>query len=512
MRNYYDIMVIGKTGAGKSTTADKLLIANPHNEPYLGKPDEEPIRDDARGCIKHTDMYMWHLSDKKDEVERVTLRLKNLVFYRSLENPHEQVNQSRKNGTYGSTGMDGSTESDILGSTGSTEQCELLSNDSTNIRVLDVPGFYGSEACPTDIRNAKEGAAATTENDLSIMRKILHIKMAKKFKFNRIVYFLPEKGALERDNQVLQTEIRIMENYFSRSIFQSMVVVATYPASAYRFFNPKADLFPPEDMEKTRYYFQKAMKRVFNTDDAPVPPIIFISMFDSCEDIYDKIRNSKVVKEGVTLEFNPSTCARCSIKIGTLRNDTANDERKDDLLATCTHSDWASAIPYEDSTCHPMLIPKYSILQKIVGEIAHLITFKLFLGKWPSYKNLDEVCIKCNEGPKARGCVRVHTNFVHSTGEIRVDHTSTVSESYVIDMDPKYGEGVEPDSGTAAVVGSAYFAQNPNVLNPSLPGASFVGSGDLATHLRGQGDGNMGHEEGEEEAGGREERGGGDGN
>ena len=27
--SYYDIMVIGKTGQGKSTTTDKLLIANP---------------------------------------------------------------------------------------------------------------------------------------------------------------------------------------------------------------------------------------------------------------------------------------------------------------------------------------------------------------------------------------------------------------------------------------------------------------------------------------------------
>lgn len=478
IRKYYDIMVIGKTGAGKSTTADKLLIANPNNENYLGMPDEEPTRDDASGCIKHCDMYMWHLSDKKDEVERVSLRLKNLVFYRSLENPHDHVNESRSNGTYGST-----------------EQCELLSNDSTNIRVLDVPGFYGSDACPTEIRNARDGAAATTENDLSIMRKILHIKMAKNFKFHRIVYFLPEKGALERDNQVLQTEIRIMENYFSRSIFQSMVVVATYPASVYKLFSRKNDLFPPEDMAKTRLYFQRAMQRVFKTDDAPQPPIIFISMFDTCEDIYYKIRHSQVAKEGVDLEFNPSTCARCSIKIGTLREDETNVEHKDDLLATCTHSDWASAIPYEDSTCHPMLIPKYSTLQKIAGEIAHLITFKLFLGKWPCYRSLEEVCINCGECPKSRDCIRVRTNF----GEIRVDHTSTVDESYVITME---SEGEEPDNDTAAVVASAFFAANPNVLSS----CSVATSGELVAYL-GQEGGHVGREQG----GKGEEREGGNG-
>jgi hypothetical protein len=475
---YYDIMVIGKTGAGKSTTADKLLIANPNGESYLGKPNEEPTRNDAKGYIKHTDMYMWHLSDKKEEIEKVSERLKMLVFYRSLEKPHEEVNEARQRGTYGST-----------------EQCELLSNDSTNIRVLDVPGFYGSDACPIDVRNARQGAQATAETDLSIMRKILHIKMAKKFKFHRIVYFLPEKGPLERDNQVLQNEIRIMENYFSRSIFQSMVVVATYPASAYKHFNREADLFPQEDMDKTQLYFQRAMQRVFNCDDVPEPPIIFISMFDSCEVIYDKIRNSTVTKEGVELEFNPATCARCSIKIGKLREDATNDDHKDDNIAMCTDSDsdWASAVPYEDSTCHPMLIPKYSTLQKIVGEIAHLMTFKLFLGKWPSYRSLEEVCINCGERPKSRGCLRVHTSFIHSTGEIRVDHTSTVDESYVIQME---ADDDGPESDTAIIVGPGVLA-NPNVLSYNSVTSSI--NKDLPTHLRGQGDGDVGEEGGEEE-------------
>lgn len=32
--NYYDIMVIGNTGQGKSTTSDKIIIANPSGEKY----------------------------------------------------------------------------------------------------------------------------------------------------------------------------------------------------------------------------------------------------------------------------------------------------------------------------------------------------------------------------------------------------------------------------------------------------------------------------------------------
>lgn len=470
--NYYDIMVIGKTGVGKSTTADKLLIANPHGEKYLGQPDVDPIRSDIIGCIQHSDMYMWHLSDKEDEIERVSKRLKNLVFYRSLEKPHDEVNASRDDPeTYGST-----------------EECELLSNDSTKIRVLDVPGFYGSEACPNTTMNVRDRAVATTNNDLSIMRKILHIKMAKQFKFNRIVYFLPEKGALKRDNQILQTEIGIMEYYFGRSIFESMVVVATYPAETYQFFKKSADLFPEKENERTRHFFQLAMERVFGREDVPQPPIIFISQFDTCEDIFHKIKHSKVSREGVELQFNPFTCARCNIRIGKLKDDKDGDDQKD-VLATCTYNDWASAIPYEDSTCHPMMIPKYSRLQKIVGEIAHLITFKLFLGKWPNYKSLEEVCIKCGLTPKTRGCVKVRTIYTFESGTIKVDHTSTVDESYVIKME----EGQEDDEldNTAAIVGTSVLPSASGLIGryvdigeQAIP--SFRGEGD--GHDRGEGD------------------------
>ena len=470
---YYDIMLLGKTGAGKSTTADKLLIANPHGEKYLGQPDVDPIRRDSIGCIQHSDMYMWHLSNREDEIERVSKRLKNLVFYRSLQNPHEEVNESRDDPeTYGST-----------------EECELLSNDSTKIRVLDVPGFYGSEACPNTAMNVRERAAATTSNDLSIMRKILHIKMAKKFKFNRIVYFLPEKGALKRDNQILQTEIGIMEYYFGSSIFESMVVVATYPAETFKFFRKSDDLFPEKESERTQHFFQLAMERVFQCEDVPKPPIIFISQFDTCEEIFHKIKHSKVSREGVELQFNPHTCARCNIRIGKLKEDKDGDNQKD-VLATCTHQDWASAIPYEDSTCHPMMIPKYSKLQKIVGEIAHLITFNLFLGKWPSFRSLEEVCINCGLTPKTRGCLKVRTTYTFESGTIKVDHTSTVDESYVIKMEDGQEDDDKADN-TAAIVGTSVLPSD-SVIR------SYTDVQRAVSLLQGEGDGH--DSEKEEEA------------
>ena len=479
--NYFDIMVIGKTGVGKSTTADKLLIANPKGLTYTGEQHEEPKMDPKVGAVYHEDICMWQLSDKEDEIETVSKRLKNLVFCRSLTTPHQEVNNLHREG-----------ESTAV----STDQCELISNDSTNIRVLDVPGFYGSKACSDESRNVLERTLNTTGNDLSIMRKILHIKMAKSFKFNRIVYFLPETGILERDSQILHTEISIMENYFGRSIFESMVVVATYPASIYKHLTKDANLFPPEDLEKTCKYFQIVMKRVFPSEDSvPEPPIIFISLFDTCETILHNIRESAVAREGVELQFNPHTCARCNIRIGKLKEDLAKVGAKDDVLATCAYdNNWAEAIPYEDSTCHPIMIPKYTKIQKIVGEIAHLITLRHFEGRWPSMNNVDEVCANCRQTPKSRGCLKVHTEFAKGLqGAIVVDHTSQVTEDFVIQIDPEEGvdAGEDDASPTGALVGGKFFAEN------SCSYRGYASTGVLVPQSsRGEGDGG---EEGEDD-------------
>ena len=41
--DYNDIMIIDKTGMGKTTTADKLLVANPDRCDYQGADHSEPV-------------------------------------------------------------------------------------------------------------------------------------------------------------------------------------------------------------------------------------------------------------------------------------------------------------------------------------------------------------------------------------------------------------------------------------------------------------------------------------
>ena len=75
---------------GKSTTTDKLIIANPDHRDYAGEQHPDEIIEG--GQLKMSDLGVWLISDAEDEIEHVSTRLKNLIFYRSLEKPHENVN------------------------------------------------------------------------------------------------------------------------------------------------------------------------------------------------------------------------------------------------------------------------------------------------------------------------------------------------------------------------------------------------------------------------------------
>ena len=494
-KDYFDIMLLGKTGMGKTTTADKLLVANPTNAKYDYNPMEDTrartrgttpsdsrppgtsdncresrqsrdlelnVSKDSTSIIesatKYSDLTMWHLSENQD-MKEIEERLKNLVMWRQLDSSHKLINESRENSQ-------------------SSASCELLSNDTSKLRVLDVPGFYGPNAA-ADIATEKnpgnvfERTSAALENDLATMRKILHIKVATHFKFNRIVYFLPDTGVLTRPSQYLQTEIGIMARYFERTIFKSMVVVATHDHSIYKKVRDDCDLYTAIELEQTCAVFQEAMKKVFQTE-VPNPPIVFISQLDSCDNILRKIKQSKVIQEGAWLTFNPSTCARCGIHIGRLTSPRqAKASEVQDNIAICTNKAGTVAVPYDESTCHPMLVPKYHKAWCILGGIAHLLTLKMFINHWPYFGNEDEVCIDCRNPPKSRGCVKVGSKYQNKKVKgdgILVKHTSEVEENYkfVLDMSDSvmridYSEMNTGPAATAGTEGTLQFIEGNNI-------------------------------------------------
>ena len=416
--DYYDIMVIGKTGMGKSTTADKLLVANPDNHSYDGSQHSEPVVKGERMTLDN--LSIWILSDAPDEELRVKTRLKNLHFFRSLDEPHQEINQFHAGEQLVS---------------GITIGCELISNESTKVRVLDVPGFFGQGDTGAHEGTASEKAKCTIDVALNTMRKILQIQASMNMKFRRILYFLPEQGGLKRASSLLELELTTMANYFGRGIFEGMVVIATMPAEVYEMTSGPI-VFPDSSMVKTRKHFDIALSNALPKQKValPKPPIVFISLRDSCETIFQNIDKAAVASNEVTLEFDPMVCARCGIKAKMI---------KSEKIAAYTGESESSVIPYEESTCHPMLVPKYTKVEKFLGGVAHLLTLKKFSGKWPSFGSLDEVCIACRSEPGSRGCMKVSSVYKLKGKDMIVEHTQETREPIVIIGDDDQGDSVQ---------------------------------------------------------------------
>ena len=422
--DYYDIMVIGKTGAGKSTTVDKLLIAwlpgqqqqrqHPQQQPEQqpGQPQQEASETEAthkpeKGTLQCRNMTMWLISDQ--QIEKGAIRLKNMVFFRDLDNSHKEIDKARKHNTF----------------YGVTEDCELFSNELTKLRVLDVPGFFGNVR---DLRSDDlECRMKAVQNyDLFTMRTILGIKTMHNFKFNRIVYFLPDKGALTRASEELIAELSIMKEYFGRPIFESMVVVATLPSDVYRFVTDEnLDLFPEDSRKETKKYLCRALQKVFKSDDVPDPPIIFISLYDTCEEILRKIQTAEVKQDSLDLKFTSSICARCDKHI----------IREGEATIACSVPGQQGRIPLDESTCHPLLIPKYSKIEKILGGIAHVITRHHYVGRWADFKSMDEKCIGCASPPNTHGCMKIGSKFEFGKEIIEVQHSNSAADYVEVGQD-----------------------------------------------------------------------------
>ncbi len=404
--DYYDMMVIGRTGMGKSTTVDKLLVANPKNHQEAQHADPEVIGE----RMKADNLTMWLISG---DVEAAQNRLQNMIFCRSIKPSHVEINESHAK------------------SSPANDKCELLTNDITKVRILDVPVFFGKDAGKATNRSHQLGQSATLCNaqsivytDLGIMRNILQIQAAMCMKFKRIVYFLPEKGPLVRPSGDLQLELNTMIHYFGESIFDCMVLAATVSASSYKKFREDAEIFDEEDFQNTEKYFQEALRQVLpNREHLPKPPIVFVSMHDSCEAIFDKIDGASVAKPVVELEFQSQICARCGIKTKIVRGEK---------IACYYGPDPDQSIPYKQSTCHPLFVPKYSKLIKIMGEIAHVLTFHAFIGSWPGFTNMDEICINCRQSPGTRGCHQIKKKYLFKSESLPVDHKKDANEPVVM--------------------------------------------------------------------------------
>ena len=124
------------------------------------------------------------------------------------DKPHEKVNKKRS-----------ASNEEIM----TIKGCEVLSNDTSNVRVLDVPGFFDGASI---LSRVGDGLASRREqfdqDNLDIMRKIVRIQISLAMKFKRILYFLPVQGPLERVSAHLKLELKWMAHFFETTIIKTM--------------------------------------------------------------------------------------------------------------------------------------------------------------------------------------------------------------------------------------------------------------------------------------------------
>lgn len=412
--DYYDIMVIGKTGMGKTSTADKLLVANHGGQPYR---HSEPAAA-ATERINVENFSLWVVSDAEDgEIKRVTKRLKRIAHIRELDNPHQRIN---------SEGQDNSE---------TTLNFELISNELTRVRVLDVPGFFGDGDAGAALSGADEKANYAANVALKRMRNILQIQAAMHMKFRRILYFLPVHGALRRRDAYLETELTTLAKYFGAKIFKNMVVIITLPVESY--IGGGNVVFPDNSFEMTRKNFNALLTRSLSQDeDLPEPAFLFISMNDTCETILENVKGSQVASEYVTLELDTQMCARCGSKVHSV---------KAEKIAVCSDERGEGAIPYDESTCHPLFIPKHSRVTRILGGIVYVVTLHNFCRGI----RLKEKCVECQQEPGTRGCKKVKTKYPLGRQYLIVDHTHSTREPIRFEPDDKHDQRVLPPQSNA---------------------------------------------------------------